>query len=80
MEQKLDKIKYIKRVIIVCWGALALCFIIKLFGGNFFQIICENETFIAICDYADKNLWCYCIIVSLHSIVSSYLAVLAMVG
>ena len=57
MEQKLNKEKYIKRVIIVCWVALAICFVIKLFGGNFFQIICENETFIAICEFCDNNWW-----------------------
>lgn len=54
---KIDKVKYLKRVIIICWVALAICFCIKLFGGNLFEIMCENENFIAICNYADSHLW-----------------------
>lgn len=54
---KIDKVKYLKRVIIICWVALAVCFCIKLFGGNLFEIMCENENFIAICNYADSHLW-----------------------
>lgn len=77
MEQKLDKIKYIKRVIIVCWVALALCFIIKLFGGNFFQIICDNQTFIAICEFCDNNWWASYIIGCLNTFVCEYLFILA---
>ena len=79
MEQKLDKIKYIKRVIIVCWVALALCFIIKLFGGNFFQIICDNQTFIAICEFCDNNWWASYIIGIANTLLSTYLFVLAVV-
>ena len=55
MEEKLNKQKFIKRVIIGAWITLALCFVIKLFGGNFFNIICENENFIAVCNYADNH-------------------------
>ena len=77
MEQKLNKEKYIKRVIIVCWVALALCFIIKLFGGNFFQIICENQTFIAICEFCDNNWWASYIIGCLNTFVCEYLFILA---
>lgn len=79
MEQKLDKIKYIKRVIIVCWIALAICFLIKLFGGNFFQIICENQTFIAICEFCDNNWWASYIIGIANTLLSTYLFVLAVV-
>lgn len=77
MEQKLDKIKYIKRVIIVCWVALAICFVIKLFGGNFFQIICENQTFIAVCEFCDNNWWASYIIGCLNTFVCEYLFVLS---
>ena len=41
--EKLDKEKYLKRVIIVCWIALGLCFGIKLFGGNLFEIMCRKQ-------------------------------------
>ena len=77
MEQKLDKIKYIKRVIIVCWVALAICFLIKLFGGNFFQIICENQTFIAICEFCEKNIAIYCIVACISSIINTTIMDLA---
>ena len=55
--EKLDKERYLKRVIIVCWIALALCFGIKLFGGNLFEIMCNNENFIKVCEYADNHFW-----------------------
>lgn len=55
--EKLDKERYLKRVIIVCWIALAICFGIKLFGGNLFEIMCENENFIKVCEYADNHFW-----------------------
>ena len=80
MEQKLNKEKYIKRVIIVCWVALALCFIIKLFGGNFFQIICENQTFIAICDYADKSWIISYLIGATNTLICLYFFTLAICG
>ena len=48
--EKLDKERYLKRVIIVCWIALAICFGIKLFGGNLFEIMCNNENFIKVCE------------------------------
>ncbi len=72
MEQKLDKKKYLKRVIIVSWIGLAICFVIKLFGGNLFEIACENERFIAICDYADTNLWLNYIISAVYCFISLY--------
>ena len=47
--------KVIKRSIILCWVALALCFLVKICGGNFFAIAVENERFIAVCEYIDSN-------------------------
>lgn len=67
---KLDKVKYLKRVIIVAWIALGLCFAIKLFGGNLFEIVCNNTNFIAICEYCDNNLWAGYLICSLYSLTS----------
>lgn len=46
----------LKRAIISCWAILIVCFIIKLFGGNFFAIICKNEKFIKVCDYIDNSI------------------------
>ena len=47
----------LKRMIIVCWILLAICFGIKLFGGNFFNIICTNEKFIEVCNFIDNTAW-----------------------
>lgn len=77
MEDKLDKQKFIKRVIIGAWIALALCFVIKVFGGNYFNIICENENFIAFCQYADNHKWATFVIYCIHCFVSLYFFALA---
>lgn len=47
----------LKRMIIVCWILLAICFGIKLFGGNFFSIVCTNETFVKVCNFIDNTAW-----------------------
>lgn len=76
--KKLDKERYLKRVIVVCWIALAICFGIKLFGGNLFEIMCENENFIKVCEYADNHFWAKYIIALLNSLFSGYFLLLAM--
>jgi hypothetical protein len=48
----------LKRAINLCWFLLFVCFIIKIFGGNFFNIVCENENFIKLCNYIDST-WLY---------------------
>ena len=47
----------LKRMIILCWILLAVCFVVKIFGGNFFNIVCQNERFIKVCEYIDENVW-----------------------
>ena len=47
----------LKRMIIICWVILLVCFIIKIFGGNFFNIVCTNKKFANICAYVDKAVW-----------------------
>lgn len=76
--EKLDKERYLKRVIIVCWIALAICFGIKLFGGNLFEIMCNNENFIKVCEYADNNLWANTIISGIVCYIQLYFLVLGM--
>lgn len=44
----------LKRSIIICWVLLAICLVIKLFGGNFFGIMCESDHFIKFCEFCDK--------------------------
>lgn len=47
--------RVIKRSIILCWIALAICFIVKIFGGNFFEIATTNQQFIKLCNFIDNN-------------------------
>lgn len=49
----------IRRAIILCWVFLAICFVIKICGGNFFNIICKNELFIKVCNYIDSTFLYY---------------------
>ena len=70
--EKLDKERYLKRVIIVCWIALGICFGIKLFGGNLFEIMCNNENFIKVCEYADNHFWANYLLYLPYSFVSLY--------
>lgn len=64
-EQVVTKDNYkqvvLKRMIAICWFILGLCFLVKIFGGNFFVIICENENFIKICDYIESSFLYYVI-------------------
>lgn len=78
--EKLDHERYLKRVIVVCWIALAICFGIKLFGGNLFEIMCENENFIKVCEYADNHFWAYYLINALYCFVSLHFFTLAICG
>lgn len=79
MEEKLNKQKFIKRVIIGAWIALALCFVIKLFGGNYFNILCKNKNFISFCEYADNHKWATFVIYCIHCFVSLYFFALAII-
>ena len=54
------KDKY-KTLIISCWVVLLCCFVVKLLGGNFFEIVCENEKFIRFCKFIDENILKYVI-------------------
>ena len=47
--------RVIKRSIILCWIALAICFIVKIFGGNFFEIVVHNDRFTAVCEFCQKS-------------------------
>lgn len=43
------------KLITISWALLALCLIIKLFGGNWFELNTENSKFIEFCLYVDDN-------------------------
>ena len=78
--EKLDKERYLKRVIVVCWIALAVCFGIKLFGGNLFEIMYSNENFIKVCEFAEEHFWFNYILNCLYCLLSLCLFILAICG
>ena len=47
--------KPIKRAIALCWIMLVACFAIKLFGGNWFEVVCTNEHFSNLCNFVQNN-------------------------
>lgn len=44
-------------LIVVSWAIFIICLIIKLFGGNWFELGTSNTKFIAFCEYVDNTLW-----------------------
>ena len=40
-----------------CWIVLVCCFLVKIFGGNYFEIAVQNEKFIHACEFVDENIW-----------------------
>lgn len=77
MDYKVDKARLVQRIIIVSWVTLGLCFIVKIFGGNFFEIMCQSENYKALCEYADTHLWLDIIISVLSSMLCESLYLLA---
>lgn len=65
-----DKARLLRRVIIISWISLALCFVVKIFGGNFFEIMCESENYKALCEYADTHFWLKYVLAVISSVVS----------
>ena len=49
------KDKY-KTLIISCWVVLLCCFVVKLLGGNFFEVVCENEKYIAFTKFVSSGI------------------------
>lgn len=70
------KDKY-KVLITSCWVLLALCFAIKILGGNWFEIAVSNETFINVCNYIDSKIWLKYFITTIFYSISSYIIYLA---
>ena len=72
-----DKARLLRRAIIISWITLALCFVIKIFGGNFFEIICENPNYKALCEYAESHYWSKILVGFTSSMVCQCLYLLA---
>lgn len=69
--------KAVKRAIIICWAMLIVCFIIKLFGGNWFEIICDNEHFIFVCGFIDQHWYIKYPVMFISYIPSLFFVILA---
>jgi hypothetical protein len=72
-----DKARLFRRAIIISWITLALCFIVKIFGGNFFEIMCENHNYKRLCLFIDDNIWFDCITATLSCFICQSLYLLA---
>lgn len=72
-----DKARLLRRVIIISWISLALCFVVKIFGGNLFEIMCESDNYKALCEYADTHFWLKYLIAVVSSMFCQCLYVLA---
>lgn len=59
------------------WVVLICCFIVKLFGGNYFEIVCENENFVMICNFIDNNFWLKVIVNCINALILISLNLLA---
>ena len=66
-----------KYLIRASWAVLIACFIIKIFGGNYFEIATNNENFIKICNFVDDNFYLKVIIECIMSLILTSFSVLA---
>ena len=67
----------LKALFITCRVVYIACLIIKLCGGNWFEIATTNERFIAICDYIDNTLWLKMIIACIFSLITNSFVICA---
>lgn len=44
-------------LIVVSWILFIICLVLKLFGGNWFELGTSNTKFISFCEYVDNTLW-----------------------
>ena len=69
----------LKRSIITCWVLLALCLVIKLFGGNFFNIVCSNKRVLSVLTFINES-WLYYLVVFVNYCFGNYLYISALCG
>lgn len=74
-----DKARLLRRAIVISWISLALCFVIKIFGGNFFEIMCNNPNYKALCEFIDRYIWFDCITATLSSFICQSLYLLSII-
>lgn len=74
---KLNYEAYFKRLIILGWVALAVCFALKLFGQDLFTIVLQEGTLKEVCTYVDTHLWADYLVSVLYSLVFMRFFILA---
>ena len=60
------------------WIMLFAYFIIKIFGGNYFEIVCNWKTFKSVCDFIDNHLVVKMIVACANLLFSSYFILCAL--
>lgn len=74
-KEKLKTYIQITRItIVICWVSLFAFWAIKLFGGNFFEIVVQNENFIAFSDIL-QNTWLKYLVSFITIGISNYLLI-----
>lgn len=61
-----------KYLIRASWVVLIACMLVKLFGGNYFEIATNNKNFIRICNYVDNNFYLKMILACVIYLISGY--------
>ena len=61
-------------LIYTCWVVLACCFLVKIFGGNLFEIAVQNEKFINACNFVDDHIWVKMILACVTFVFSGYIS------
>lgn len=59
-------------LIVVSWAIFIICLIIKLFGGNWFELGTSNTKFISFCEYVDTNQTLKMILACLIYLINGY--------
>ena len=68
----------LRRAILICWALLFACFALKLFGGNYFEIVVNSPKFVEFCQFLDSNIVLYGLIGLISSLLSYALFYLAL--
>ena len=59
-------------IILISWIALIICLIVKLFGGNWFELWLENDNFIKFCEFVDNTQWLKIVLAFIIGIFTTY--------
>ena len=61
--------KALEKMIVLCWVLLAICFVIKIFGGNFFEYVGKSE----VAEYIETNFILLTLVQFVFYLIQSYL-------